>query len=1078
MDVQQLHYAPLLNQLHQRAVRSVVSQLALRSKSLTHYLESQYFQPPGQEGSLLADPVFESTFGWMPADETMEDLRDKLISSPLVDALSKAPVPFRHQLTAWRTILEDKKSLLVSSGTGSGKTECFMVPVLEDLIRQQKSTRQSLTGTQAIFLYPLNALINSQQERLREWTRGFKGKIRFALYNGETRHTKYEIQEDQLKVPEQALSREAIYEAPPSIMVTNTTMLEYMLIRRKDAPIIEKSQGMLKYIVLDEAHSYIGSQAAELALLLRRVMQAFNVGPGTDKPVQIIATSATIGEDSPEGNKELAKFVADLAGVTERDVKVVRGYRQIPRVSESLIRHEYPTSLTSLKSLSPQDLYQQLCHYRVAQQLRQALTHPGRQAVRLSELLNVARRTWPDINHRELLQLLDLMARSREGELAFTPLRMHGFIRTLAGLWACSNKQCSHKAHELNQSDWPFGQVWFEQRQYCDCGAPVFEVLRCSGCGSAYLSAKEEMRGDGTNWLVAQPAAAEVDEFALDVDVYSEDEDNDELDNNSQFDRLIASDGEKYIISLEETTAGKIDSEAQKHYEINLLRPESRGEGRNNSFACVCCGDTQRKNNPLFRPLRLGAPFFLNEIIPTLLEFSPLPQTREEQLGPFNGRRLLTFTDSRQGTARISARLQQDADKATLRALCYQELANITEPSAKLSPAHCALLEKVISQFSVLPLKNSIDALKKAMAANEELSPTDIQALKIIEPMVSSLSTEHAEAMQILQANSGNQQKKTMSWQTLSEQLVGSVDLADRMRGSFKELSGLDLTKQQFADFCLYSEFGRRPKNAWTLESLGLVAIHYPFIDKVTTCPQDWKTLLPDPDKQLAEWRNLLKITLDFFIRENSAVFYENEQYPRWMGARFPVKMLQGPDKKNKGQKRDQLWPQIRDRHYNRVIKLLIAVFPAIQPEQAHWKSLVNHLMIEVWDAIRPCLRQFESGYQLDIKQQAEFYSPKQVWRCPYTRRALDVTLLGYSPYLPGSKEIAPEKAVLIEMPELPVRHWRLSGGGEIAREERLEWLESNALIQHAREEGLWSTRSDRLALKDSWYRLEEHSAQ
>ncbi len=447
MNVQQLHYAPLLNQLHQRAVRSVVSQLALRSKSLGQYLESQYFQPPGLGGSLLADPVFESTFGWMPADETMEDLRDKLISSPLVDALSNAPVPFRHQLTAWRTILEDKQSLLVSSGTGSGKTECFMVPVLEDLIRQQNLTRQSLTGTQAIFLYPLNALINSQQERLREWTRGFKGKIRFALYNGETRHTKYEVQEDQLKVPEQALSREAIYEAPPSIMVTNTTMLEYMLIRRKDAPVIEKSQGMLKYIVLDEAHSYIGSQAAELALLLRRVMQAFNVGPGTDKPVQIIATSATIGEDSPEGNKELAKFVADLAGVTERDVKVVRGYRQIPPISESLIRHEYPTSLASLNSLSSQELYQQLCHYRVAQQLRQALTRPGRLAVRLSELLNVARRTWPDINHRELLQLLDLMAKSREGEskfsLAFTPLRMHGFIRTLAGLWACSNKQCA-----------------------------------------------------------------------------------------------------------------------------------------------------------------------------------------------------------------------------------------------------------------------------------------------------------------------------------------------------------------------------------------------------------------------------------------------------------------------------------------------------------------------------------------------------------------------------------------------------------------------------------------------------------
>lgn len=99
------------------------------------------------------------------------------------------------------------------------------------------------------------------------------------------------------------------------------------------------------------------------------------------------------------------------------------------------------------------------------------------------------------------------------------------------------------------------------------------------------------------------------------------------------------------------------------------------------------------------------------------------------------------------------------------------------------------------------------------MVSNEKLSPADVQALRIIEPMVSSLSQEHAEAMQILLVNSGNQQKKTMSWQTLSEQLVGSVDLADRMRGSFKDLSGLELTKQQFADFCLYSEFGRRPKN-------------------------------------------------------------------------------------------------------------------------------------------------------------------------------------------------------------------------------------------------------------------------
>lgn len=132
MDVQQLHYAPLLNQLHQRAVRSVVSQLALRSKSLTHYLESQYFQPPGQEGHCLQTRYSKARFGWMPADETMEDLRDKLISSPLVDALSKAPVPFvinlRRGERFWKTkilVSEQRYGIRENRmlyGTGSGRS--------------------------------------------------------------------------------------------------------------------------------------------------------------------------------------------------------------------------------------------------------------------------------------------------------------------------------------------------------------------------------------------------------------------------------------------------------------------------------------------------------------------------------------------------------------------------------------------------------------------------------------------------------------------------------------------------------------------------------------------------------------------------------------------------------------------------------------------------------------------------------------------------------------------------------------------------------------------------------------------
>src|SRR5690606_31831755 len=87
--------------------------------------------------------------------------------------------------------------------------------------------------------------------------------------------------------------RKSIRENPPSILITNVTMLEYLLLRAKDQPILERSQGLLRWIVLDEAHGYIGAQAAEMALLLRRVRAAFGVEPDQ---VRVMATSATISE--------------------------------------------------------------------------------------------------------------------------------------------------------------------------------------------------------------------------------------------------------------------------------------------------------------------------------------------------------------------------------------------------------------------------------------------------------------------------------------------------------------------------------------------------------------------------------------------------------------------------------------------------------------------------------------------------------------------------------------------------------------------------------------------------------------
>src|SRR5690606_28113558 len=125
---------------------------------------------------------------------------------------------------------------------------------------------------------------------------------------------------------------ELMREEPAPILVTNGTMLEYMMVRQIDAPIIQKSrqEKSLRWIVLDEAHTYVGSQAAELALQLRRVMHAFDVTP---KDVRFVATSATIAGE--EASDQLKKFLSDLSGVPVEQIDVWGGRRDIPSLKPS-----------------------------------------------------------------------------------------------------------------------------------------------------------------------------------------------------------------------------------------------------------------------------------------------------------------------------------------------------------------------------------------------------------------------------------------------------------------------------------------------------------------------------------------------------------------------------------------------------------------------------------------------------------------------------------------------------------------------------------------------------------------------
>ena len=203
--------------------------------------------------------------------------------------------PYTHQVEAWRALAApEARAVVVSAGTGAGKTECFLVPILDDLVRH----RGERSGVQALFLYPLNALIESQRQRLSAWTQPLGGDVRYCLYNGQTQREAPAAERAQY--PEEVRDRARLRENPPELLITNATMLEYMLVRPDDAPILEKSKGSLRYLVIDEAHTYVGSMAAELTLLLRRVMRAFGVTPDQ---VRVVATSATLASGASEAQQ-------------------------------------------------------------------------------------------------------------------------------------------------------------------------------------------------------------------------------------------------------------------------------------------------------------------------------------------------------------------------------------------------------------------------------------------------------------------------------------------------------------------------------------------------------------------------------------------------------------------------------------------------------------------------------------------------------------------------------------------------------------------------------------------------------
>jgi DEAD/DEAH box helicase domain-containing protein len=219
-------------------------------------------------------------------------------------------VPHAHQARAFTRLSgPEASSTLIATGTGSGKTECFLYPVLEHCRQARADGRQ---GIKAIILYPMNALATDQANRVAKEivkNSGLHG-IRAGLYVGDTPATPSDtVQQMDANSYTVITDRDTIRNNPPDILLTNYKMLDFLLIRAEDTPLwVQQEPDTLRYLVVDELHTFDGAQGTDLACLIRRLKGRLATPPGQ---LVCVGTSATLGDD---GTADLLAFAADIFG--------------------------------------------------------------------------------------------------------------------------------------------------------------------------------------------------------------------------------------------------------------------------------------------------------------------------------------------------------------------------------------------------------------------------------------------------------------------------------------------------------------------------------------------------------------------------------------------------------------------------------------------------------------------------------------------------------------------------------------------------------------------------------------------
>lgn len=698
-------------------------------------LRKEFARAIEERDMLVKGPLVQIALPYM-RDVSIHQLVDEGVLSPRFSELCSEHLPYdrmlyAHQVKAIRKAVKGQH-LVVSTGTGSGKTEAFLIPVLNHLMKEQEAGTSSQPGVRALLLYPMNALANDQMKRLRRILWHYP-QITFGRYiNIEETPELKTVADDYFKqtypdepfINNELRSREEMHAAPPHILVTNYAMLEYLLLRPSSSPLFDGQTGKhWRFIVLDEAHIYDGANATEMAMLLRRVQD--RVAGDQHGRIQAIATSATLGagrsdypavadfaaklfnkgfswvEDDEDqqnvvgaevlpiselgdtwgkGTPEFYSAMADAVAVQDQgDRQILSNLQRIARSSNipQIILDFADERIKSLSELAVQNyLYWIL---KGDENIRNLLAELEDQPALLH---HISRKVFPEANDPDEavvdLVALAVMARTSSEEMPLLPARYHVFARALEGAFVCLNK----KEHPADKP-----RLFLHRQKFCPyCNSRIFEIANCTRCGTAYIVGQETVGGQveeenprfdivANNQYILQDSTLIGGEVASKTNYYT-------------FSTQEAEDDE------DQAVAGEVD-----------IQEDVRNETLIESWLCPSCGQIQdnerpRRSNcttPLLRINRVdlqqkhtlkrcvscstrssggvvyrfltGQDAPVSVLAGSLYEQIPPAKGEDFQNIPGEGRKMLNFTDSRQNAAFFAPYVERSHQREIRRGL-------------------------------------------------------------------------------------------------------------------------------------------------------------------------------------------------------------------------------------------------------------------------------------------------------------------------------------------------------------------------------------------------------------------------